>query len=124
MSKGRSIWLEFNKQNCLVQTGITLTPALWLTSFNGVIEKGNPQLCTDQWNLKNLHSSFSYEFPPPSGPRALLVFITATEAFLYLYLGRTRNETNYCEWIEEEKQFPSPKASQRGWKKFPASLGV
>lgn len=44
MSRGRPVWLEFNEQSCLVQTGIPLTPALWLTSFGGVIEKGNPQL--------------------------------------------------------------------------------
>lgn len=44
MSRGRSIWLEFNEQNCLLLTGITLTPALRLMGFGVVIEKGNPQL--------------------------------------------------------------------------------
>lgn len=43
-SRGRSIWLAFNERNCLLLTGITLTPALQLTGFGVVIEKDNLQL--------------------------------------------------------------------------------
>lgn len=100
MNKIASCWLELRSHQ------------LSGSRVSALLLKGNLQLVS-----KSVESEESALFLQPwisssSGPKALLVFITAAEAFLYLYLGRKKNETNYREWMEEERSSRAPRLTQ------------